>query len=227
MKDEVKKRIDEILEEVRKELEEVAKRVEEYVSEGEAVRAYRVWREGLSRSLRGLQSALRGLVEGLRGAELTKEELEGVARRLTEGVEEVLRRADEIGRSIEGRGRRGRLIKPLADTVEGVFTGVAVTVDKIVDGVSELVERVERSVSEVGRRLTQVVSARLRERDLEVIDALVDAGLFRSRSEAVAYFVRKGIEASKELVERALEQSKKVRELRESLRRELGLEDEE
>jgi Arc/MetJ-type ribon-helix-helix transcriptional regulator len=55
---------------------------------------------------------------------------------------------------------------------------------------------------------------------LEVIDQLIDIGIFRSRSEAVAYFVKKGIEASKELIEKALEQAKRIRELRESIKKE-------
>jgi len=44
----------------------------------------------------------------------------------------------------------------------------------------------------------------------------------------VAFFTRRGIEASKEWIEKALEQAKKIKELQEAIRKELGhLEDEE
>ncbi len=65
-----------------------------------------------------------------------------------------------------------------------------------------------------------MVSARIGVKELEVIDQLIDIGIFRSRSEAVAYFVKKGIEASRELVEKASEQAKRIKELRESIKRE-------
>ncbi|MGB9718811.1 MAG: ribbon-helix-helix domain-containing protein [Thermoproteota archaeon] len=43
-----------------------------------------------------------------------------------------------------------------------------------------------------------VSSVALPKADLDLIDALVDAGLFENRSEGIAYFTRKGIEASAE-----------------------------
>lgn len=71
-----------------------------------------------------------------------------------------------------------------------------------------------------------VSSVRLPQRDLEVVDALMEAGVFKSRSEAVAFFAHKGIEASKPLFEEALaklEELKRAREkLKEELRKALG-----
>ena len=56
------------------------------------------------------------------------------------------------------------------------------------------------------------------ERDLEVIDMLVEAGIFRSRSEAVAYFTHRGIEASKEWLEQVKGKVEELRKLREEVR---------
>ena len=66
-----------------------------------------------------------------------------------------------------------------------------------------------------------VSSVRLPQRDLEVVDALVEAGVFKSRSEAVAFFAHKGIEASKPLFEEALAKLEELKRAREKLREEL------
>jgi len=54
-----------------------------------------------------------------------------------------------------------------------------------------------------------------------VVDALVEAGVFKSRSEAVAFFAHKGIEASKPLFEEALAKLEELKKAREKLREEL------
>ncbi|MEM1641855.1 MAG: ribbon-helix-helix protein, CopG family, partial [Desulfurococcaceae archaeon] len=86
-------------------------------------------------------------------------------------------------------------------------------------------ETVERSIEEARRTLetatTVVSSIRLREEDARIIDELVDAGIFRSRSEAVAFFTHKGIEASREWLEKVKEQIERIKELRDEVRREL------
>jgi Arc/MetJ-type ribon-helix-helix transcriptional regulator len=66
-----------------------------------------------------------------------------------------------------------------------------------------------------------VSSVRLPQRDLEVVDALVEVGVFKSRSEAVAFFAHKGIEASKPLFEEALAKLEELKRAREKLREEL------
>ncbi len=66
-----------------------------------------------------------------------------------------------------------------------------------------------------------VSSVRLPQRDLEVVDALVETGVFKSRSEAVAFFAHKGIEASKPLFEEALTKLEELKKAREKLKEEL------
>ena len=57
-------------------------------------------------------------------------------------------------------------------------------------------------------------------KELEIVDQLVDIDVFKSRGEAVVYFIKKGIEASRELIKKTLEQTEKIRELRESIKKE-------
>ena len=70
-----------------------------------------------------------------------------------------------------------------------------------------------------------VVSVRLPQADLDVADALVEAGVFKSRSEAVAFLAHKGVESVKPVLQELmgkLEELKKTQEkLREELRRAL------
>jgi len=74
---------------------------------------------------------------------------------------------------------------------------------------------------------TVVSSIRLRREDADVIDELVSAGIFKSRSEAVAFFVRRGIEASKEWLEKVRENIKKIKELQEEVKKEIDRESKE
>ncbi|MEM1817088.1 MAG: M protein, partial [Desulfurococcaceae archaeon] len=52
-------------------------------------------------------------------------------------------------------------------------------------------------------------------------DELVEAGVFKSRSEAVAFFTKKGIEASRDWLEKVREHLTKIKELREQVKKEL------
>jgi Arc/MetJ-type ribon-helix-helix transcriptional regulator len=81
---------------------------------------------------------------------------------------------------------------------------------------------------------SNVVASRIGDEELRVIDMLVKTGLFNTRSEAVAYLVKEGIKARKDVVDKvssALEEISRIRrEVEEhvkKLRRELGLSDSE
>ena len=67
-----------------------------------------------------------------------------------------------------------------------------------------------------------VVMTRLDNADLKQIDALVEVEAFKSRSEAVAFFIRQGILARKDLFEKVMSTVEKIRELKEQAKRELG-----
>ena len=64
-----------------------------------------------------------------------------------------------------------------------------------------------------------VVMVRLSDDALANVDQLVEATLFRSRSEATAYLVGAGIESQKELFDRLSTHTKEIRKLKEQLRK--------
>jgi rubrerythrin len=77
---------------------------------------------------------------------------------------------------------------------------------------------------------SNVVASRIGDDDLKLIDMLIEAGLFKTRSEAVAYLVNEGIKARQDIIKKvssALEEIRRIRrqaeEQVEKLRRDIGL----
>ena len=77
---------------------------------------------------------------------------------------------------------------------------------------------------------SNVVASRINDEDLNKIDMLIEAGLFKTRSEAVAFLVNEGIKARQDLIEKVSSALEEIREIRrqaeeriKKLRRELGL----
>ncbi|MCS7104427.1 MAG: hypothetical protein NZ954_02520 [Thermofilaceae archaeon] len=105
---------------------------------------------------------------------------------------------DEIGRVIE-------------QSVQQTARGLELALGKLKDALEKGISGPSYVVS----------SVRLPQKDVEVIDALVEAGVFKSRSEAVAFFAHKGIESSRSLFNEALEKLEELKRLRERLRDEL------
>ncbi len=222
MSDGFRREFDEAIEKLRRELEELSRKVEEYLEKGEVHKAYRVWRDTTLDSLKTLRRSLDRVSEGIKEVGMTEEELRKLAADLRDRVRDVVDRIERIGERVrKARGGKTFSIWIWGPPFDDLIRGVDLSMDRIVKATEELVEGIERSIEDFGRRFTQVVSVRIRDRDLEVVDKLVDAGIFRSRSEAVAFFARKGIEASREWIEKALEQARKIREIQESLRREI------
>lgn len=82
----------------------------------------------------------------------------------------------------------------------------------------EKVHRIVSSVSEALKERENVVMTRLNDEDLKKIDALVEIELFKSRSEAVAYFIHEGIMARKDLFEKVAPAVEKIRQLKKETR---------
>jgi len=88
----------------------------------------------------------------------------------------------------------------------------------------ELKERMLEKIAEKLKKLegrNNVVLTRLNDDDVEQLDALVEIELFKSRSEAVAFFVHEGIQARKDLFEKVMPTVEKIRQLKEQLKRAL------
>ena len=86
-----------------------------------------------------------------------------------------------------------------------------------------IVEEMETSLTTGWSKTPSIVvsSIRLPRSDLNIIDALVEAGIFRSRNEGIAFFVHRGIESSREWLERVKSKIEEIRRLREETRKEL------
>lgn len=82
----------------------------------------------------------------------------------------------------------------------------------------------EKVLLKIGEKLegrSNVVMTRLNNEDLTQIDALVEVEVFKSRSEAAAFFIKEGIQARKDVFERVMPSVEKIRELKEQAKKSL------
>jgi len=80
--------------------------------------------------------------------------------------------------------------------------------------IQEFVHSIRGALKERGN----VIMTRLNDEDLQKIDALVEVELFKSRSEAVAYFIHEGIKARKDLFDKVTPTVEKIRQLKNEAR---------
>ena len=90
----------------------------------------------------------------------------------------------------------------------------------------KIAEKVRKKiVLKLGEKLEgrgNVVMTRLNDDDLKQIDALVEIEVFKSRSEAAAFFIKEGIQARKDLFHKVMPTVEKTRELKEQAKKSLG-----
>lgn len=226
MSDEFKRRFEEVLRRFEERFKKLVNEVEDLISRGEVSDAYRLWRRESREILKELRASLRELEQLAEesGIKVSVDELRDVAgevmRNISSYIEDLYRKMGDIGASIV-------VALPSIDRVRSIvvrsFKSVSDLINDVIKGVNDVIEEMFR---ETPRRSTEVVSARIGIKELEIIDELVEMGIFKSRSEAVAYFIKKGIDASKDLIDKALEHAKKIKEMREALRREFFGEEE-
>ena len=85
----------------------------------------------------------------------------------------------------------------------------------------------EKVLLKLGERLegrSNVVMTRLNDDDLKQIDALVEVEVFKSRSEAAAFFIKEGMQARKDLFQKVISTVEKIRELKEQAKKSLSQE---
>ncbi|MGC9181937.1 M protein [Thermogladius sp.] len=210
----------EFLARVRGLVSETEKRFEELYREGregEAVKALAEGLEKIAREIAEISKFLEASLGQARGEGLERE-VEEFKSRIEAELDELRKHIDKVVSEHKGRAaaKAAELSSAFSKMVEEALRHTARTAEDAFKNLREVFREVTRAVAE-----TVVVSARIHSSDLELIDRLVDAGVFKSRSEAVAYFTRKGIEASRDWINRALEQAERIRELKSSLRREV------
>ncbi len=86
----------------------------------------------------------------------------------------------------------------------------------------EIKEKVLLRLGETLEGRSNVVMTRLNDEDLRQIDALVEVEVFKSRSEATAFFIKEGIQARKDLFQKVLPTVDKIRELKDQAKRSLS-----
>jgi len=90
---------------------------------------------------------------------------------------------------------------------------------------AEIAEKIKKKVLLLGESLGgrgNVVMTRLNDDDLKQIDALVEVEVFKSRSEAVAFFIKEGVQARKDLFQKVMPTVDKIRELKEQAKKSLS-----
>lgn len=204
-----KKRVDEAFKKIEDRVDELEKRIES----GE-YRTFRWAIRELRELIRGFRGVLNELAEDLRKArEGSGSDVEKSLRELEDYIEKrayslrdrIVDLADKI------RSRYGfESIIPIR-----VFENIGKTIAKVIE---ESLETLEQTV---GRVSTTVLSVRISDDDLRIIDSLVEGGVFRSRSEAVAFFTHRGIECSKEWIEKVRDKLEEIRRLQREIRSEI------
>lgn len=245
--DDFRKRVDDFKRRLKEDFERSLKRYEDALDELEkrvetlpedklrdVYPTVRELRRGLMSELYGLHREFRRMVYDLR------RKLRRLALRLPEDygemVDEVKRALIEARDELEGyRDSASALAKKLRNLELrvrerlGRSAGLPVEVEPLEKGFDRLIVGIEEVLGEIlssaGRILSKtsevISSVRIPESDARIIRLLVDAGIFRSRNDALAFFVHKGIEASRDWLERVQDRLEKIRELQEEMRREL------
>jgi Arc/MetJ-type ribon-helix-helix transcriptional regulator/ElaB/YqjD/DUF883 family membrane-anchored ribosome-binding protein len=145
--------------------------------------------------------------------EMPREEAEELIEDLDDMVDELMEIAED-------------LVEDLSDRLEDLKEKVKESWKKTLREMRKEItveKSLEAPLGSLRPRTPSVVisSVRLPEADLKVIDSLVEAGIFRSRNEAIAFFVHRGIEASKDWLEKINSTLENIRKLQEEAKREI------
>ncbi|MEM3958677.1 MAG: hypothetical protein QXO47_10825 [Thermoproteota archaeon] len=186
----------------------------------------------LFRVLRGFRDRLReaALAEPGRRDEL-REAFDDLKEFFEDRLEEAEDRLDEFMDRVEDvedeiRDRIRELKKGVRREVYAVGLGgpeARVAVARLPEvKIPDIGRLIEESLSKAFSGASMIVSSvRLPRVDLDLIDALVEAGIFRSRNEGIAFFAHKGIEASKDWLLKVREKIEEIKKLQEETKREL------
>jgi len=90
------------------------------------------------------------------------------------------------------------------------------------EAAEEIKEKVLMKLGECMDSRSNVVMTRLNDKDLKQIDALVEVEVFKSRSEAAAFFIKEGMQTRKDLFQKVMSTVNKIRELKKLARKSLG-----
>ncbi|MEM2756008.1 MAG: hypothetical protein QXM89_01460 [Candidatus Bathyarchaeia archaeon] len=241
--DEFKKKIEEFREHMRESYENVLKKYEKSLedlkkadlsSKDKLIALYldvKRLRIDFKHELQNLYTNFRDTIYGFRrnlrelALDLPKgygevaDEIRSILIEATEDLEKYLHLSRDLEKSLREFESR---IKSLLVTGASSTPLVSVKIDGLSEALEDALKEVFSSTEKILSKATEVVSSiRIPESDAKLIKLLVDAGIFRSRNEALAYFAHKGIEASRDWLNRVQERLHKIKELQEETRKEL------
>lgn len=227
--DELIKKVEELFSNAISEIDRIHREAFELVSKGRYREALKLWKSrmdgliiNISRSIDAFKLDVKDRSYSDDDITRFREYIVGKLREFTEKYEQSLR---ELERSLGKTAISEEARVPIID--------LSKIPGNIISSITDALKFVERSIGEIATNISRIAeslmydlssvvsSVRLRGEDLRIIDQLVKAGIFRSRSEAISYFTRKGIEASREWIDNALNHARKIRELQEAIRRDL------
>jgi len=103
----------------------------------------------------------------------------------------------------------------LASSVKGAAQEVA---QKTGEAFSKATESISKAIDSALSARDHVVMVRVNDDSLKSLDALVQTGIFKSRSEAAAFLIGEGVKAQAALFERISERIKEIERLRNELK---------
>ena len=116
-------------------------------------------------------------------------------------------------------GVKTRIKDAAREEIEDVNRAMREVLGKSKDVASSVGESLRDTIKSVRTARDSVVMVRMSKESLRNLDALVDCGLTKSRSEAAAFLISEGIKARASMYEKIAEQSKVIRNAREELSR--------
>ena len=225
--DDVIKRINEIFDQAERRLKEIYEETQRLIDKGVSREAIRRWRHEIRSLGRDLRSSLEEIMREIEEKKLSEDQLNKLRDHIKSRIDNFIYKLNETVDSLEEVLEEKRLLGPFVYTSirripDLVITSINTTIrslDRIIRDLSEEIIRLTKTQPSQG---TEVISSvRIRSEDLKIIDELVEGGVFKSRSEAVSYFTKRGIECSSEWITKALEQIKRIKEIQESIKRDL------
>ena len=161
------------------------------------------------------------------------ESLEDNLDYLTDLLDSLIDEAKDVARTYYYKGYITS-VKPTIKTISTIIKDVEKNIsDLTAKALTLAMERLEKASKELENVLKEdfktvkegpsmvVSSIRLPKQDLEIIDALVEAGIFKSRSEGVAFFTHKGIQASAGILKKLKNKIDEIRRIQQEIKEEI------
>lgn len=164
----------------------------------------------------------RELVEELKDRfEELKEFFEDSFEEAEDRLDSFLDRVEDVEEDVRDRVRELRREGKKIGTDMMLFKVPEIKIPEI--KIPDVGKMIEESLSKAWTGVPSMVvsSVRLPQTDLSLIDVLVNAGIFKSRNEGIAFFAHKGIEASQEWLNKVKEKLDEIRMLQEEAKAEM------